>query len=176
MMIDFDYSYLPDLVLILISGSACLYCGMLNRRLRKLQNLKTGVGASIVSLTEAINQTNKAAKEAQSSTLQTVETLRHLLAKAESATPKIDALMVQLVRSAENAKDERQLLDIHIDEKLTPTLEKAHVTAAGLLKAVGDIDNYVDRVMSDSGMRQEEASASLSQIRPKMSEQLSIVS
>jgi len=62
--------YVPDAILILISGSACLYCGLLNRKLKNLNNLKSGVGASIVSLTEAIEQTHQAAQQAEAKHLQ----------------------------------------------------------------------------------------------------------
>jgi len=57
--------YVTDIILIFISGSACLYCAALSRRLKKLNNLKTGVGASIVSLTHAIEDTHKANQKAK---------------------------------------------------------------------------------------------------------------
>lgn len=170
-----DYTYYSDIALILISGFACLYCGLLNRRLRKLQNLKTGVGASIVSLTDAITQTNKAAKDAQSSTLQTVETLRHLLSQAESAAPKIDALIVELVRSTETAQAQKSILDKRIDEDLSPMILKAETTASSLLQAVVDIDSYVERISvptQDPGA----SAQTIAQIHPRRADKFKVVS
>lgn len=134
--------YVTDIILILVSGSACLYCATLSRRLKKLNNLKTGVGASIVSLTQAIEDTHKAAQEAQQSTLQTVETLRHLLEKSERAAPKIEALITELERTSETTKAERRKLERDVDKRLMPAIEKAQKTASGLLKIVSDIDKY----------------------------------
>ena len=134
--------YVPDAILILISGSACLYCGLLNRKLKNLNNLKSGVGASIVSLTEAIEQTHQAAQQAQSTTLQTTETLRHLLDQAESAGPKIEALIADLNRSITKARQQRKKVDSVVNDDLTPATQKARSTASSLLKLMTDIEGY----------------------------------
>ena len=134
--------YLSDIILILISGLACLYCAMLSRRLRKLNNLKTGVGASILSLTQAIEDTHKATQEAQNSTLQTVETLRHLLEKSESAGPKVEALVAELNQASDRAKAQRQQLETLIEQELSNAVGKAQTTASGLLKVASDLDHY----------------------------------
>lgn len=134
--------YIPDMVLIFISGMACLYCAILSRRLKKLNNLKTGVGASILSLTRAIEDTHKAARETQTSTLQTVETLRHLLEKSESAAPKIEALILELEHASSHANTRRHELDGIVNTKLSPAINKAQLTASELLKIVSNIDQY----------------------------------
>lgn len=173
-MIDTDL--LQDLTLILISGLACLYCGMLNRRLKKLQSLKTGVGASIVSLTDAITQTNKAAKDAQSTTLETVTTLRHLLAKAESAAPKIDALIAELANSTDAAMAQHERIGTQIEEELTTAVEKAQFTAASLLTAVSDVESYVERVKRTVDIQTTENVTSLDEAREQKLDIFSVVS
>jgi len=130
------------MVLIMISGLACLYCAILSRRLKNLGNLKTGVGASIISLTQAIEDTHKAAQEAQTSTLQTVQTLRHLLDKAESAAPRVEAIIAELEQSCDRARAQRLQIDTVLDNSLTPAITKAQGTAAKLLKVVSDINRY----------------------------------
>ena len=134
--------YIPDMVLIFISGMACLYCALLSRRLKNLNNLKSGVGASILSLTRAIEDTHKAAREAQTSTVQTVETLRHLLEKSESAAPKIEALILELEQASDQAKTRRHELDGIVNTKISPAIDKAQLTASELLKIVSNIDQY----------------------------------
>ncbi len=134
--------YIPDMILILISGLACLYCAMLSRRLRKLNNLKTGVGASILSLTQAIEDTHVATQEAQNSTLQTVETLRHLLEKCENAGPKVEALVTELEQASDRAKAQCGQLDTLIDTQLSDAVERAQATASGLLKVASDLNDY----------------------------------
>lgn len=147
--------YIADIVLIFISGLACLYCAILSRRLKKLNNLKTGVGASILSLTQAIEDTHKAAQEAQTSTLQTVETLRHLLVKSESAAPKIEALISELEHASDKAKLHHRKLDSLVDTALSPAIDKAQTTASGLLKIISDINRFKDTLPTQKNQPRE---------------------
>ena len=144
-----------DIVLILISGMAVLYCAILSRRIQKSNDLKTGVSTSIVTLSQAIEDTHQAAQEAQASTLQTVETLRHLLAKSESAAPKIEALMSKLELANENAKVHHRQLENVVDMALGPAIDKAQTTASGLLKIVADINRYKETLPTIEGQPQE---------------------
>ena len=146
--------YIPDMVLIFISGMACLYCAILSRRLKKLNDLKTGVGASILSLTKAIEDTHKAAHEAQTSTLHIVETLRHLLKKSESAAPKIEALIMELEQASDNAKSHRRELTDIVDTTLSPAIDKAQVTASGLLKIVSRVNQFKNSIPKPSAQPQ----------------------
>jgi chromosome segregation ATPase len=143
--------YIPDMILIFISGFACLYCAMLSRRLKNLNNLKTGVGASIISLTQAIEDTHKAAQEAQTSTLQTVQTLRHLLDKSESAAPKIEALISEVERACDRAKSQHRQLDTILEGSLSPAIDKAQITASSLLKITSDINRFKSTLTKPKG-------------------------
>lgn len=147
--------YALDIGLILISAMAILYCAILSRRLQTSNDLKTGVGTSIVTLSQAIESTHQAAQEAQTSTLQTVETLRHLLAKSESAVPKIGALISALEQASENAKVHHHQLENVVDTALAPAIDKAQTTASGLLKIVSDINRYKETLPVIEGQPQE---------------------
>ncbi len=145
----------PDFILILISGLACMYCALLNRRLRNLNNLKTGVGASIVTLTEAIENTHKAAQQAQRSTLEAVATLKDLLETSESATPQIAGLVAELEQARENAKAQRQELENTIEISLAHAITRAQNTASGLLNIISDINESKEQLIKE----REEADA-----------------
>ncbi|MDB2438739.1 hypothetical protein N9W89_08500 [Hellea sp.] len=158
--------HIADIVLIFISGMACLYCAMLSRRLKKLNNLKSGVGASILSLTQAIEDTHKAAQDAQTSTVQTVETLRHLLDKSESAAPKIEALILELEEVSKNAKLQQSQLNNIVETALSPAIDKAQTTASGLLKIVSDISRFKDTVSKSEDLPQDGKSDRLVTLAP----------
>lgn len=132
-------AFLPDIILIVISGLACMYCYLLSRRLRKLNNLETGLGASIVTLTRAIEETYKAAQDAQTSTAEAVETLRDLLARSDNLTPKADTIVKDMERSFERARDKQEQLEYSIDVSLARAVDKAETTATGLLQIVSEI-------------------------------------
>lgn len=132
-------SFFPDLILILISGTACFYCYLLNRRLTKLNNLETGLGATIVTLTKAIEETYSAAQSSQASTVAAVEKLNALLEKSDVLMPKAELLVKALDRSTQRARDRQELLEYSIDVSLDQAVDKAETTAANLLKIVSQI-------------------------------------
>ncbi|MGJ8562352.1 MAG: hypothetical protein ACSHXY_02260 [Alphaproteobacteria bacterium] len=132
-------AYLPDMILIFLSAIACLYCYLLNRRLTKLNNLDTGLGATIVTLTKAIEQTYSAAQSAQTSTLEAVQTLNGLIEKSEKLTPDVEHLMQNLERHCERAKDQQDLLEYSIEVSLDRAVSKAETTAVELLRIVSEI-------------------------------------
>jgi len=98
------------------------------------------VGASIVSLTDAIGKTHEAAREAQNTTHETVRTLEQLLEKCESMAPNIESLIAQLDnRIATGSK-----LKLHVNDELIPEIDnastRARATAATLLKMLEVVD------------------------------------
>ncbi len=134
--ISFLSSWVLDVILILISASACFYCALLSKRLKALNGLDSGVGASIVSLTDAIGKTHDAAREAQSATHETVETLRFLLQKCESMAPNIEASISQLDSQLKAARKIKAELKDTITPELETAAQRGRITASGLLQIV----------------------------------------
>jgi|GEM_PF-2887709 len=148
--IPLNMALVQDVILLFVSGLACVYCILLNRRLKGLNNLKSGVGASIVSLTEAIHNTNNAAQKAQASTVESVKMLRSLIEKAETLSTQLEAVTIDAERRLKPARS----LDAALEEKITTTLPnsvmKAQTTASNLLKVVTDIERYKDDLIGKS--------------------------
>lgn len=140
--IPLNMDMMQDIILLFISGLACIYCIKLNRKLKGLSNLKSGVGASIVSLTEAIHKTHHAAQKAQASTEDSVKMLKQLIEKAETLSTQLEATTIDAERRLKSARS----LDAALEEKVTFTLPnsvmKAQNTASSLLKVVSDIESY----------------------------------
>lgn len=145
----FNADHIFDFILIFISGTAVFYCWLLSRRLKGLQSLETGLGASIVSLTEAITKTNKAALEARESTVNTVKTLKDLLRNAEDALPKVEARLESLRRSQRTAQNKHDELDAILKKSVDPALENARATSQSLLKIVKEIKKFEENSKKD---------------------------
>lgn len=131
-----------DILLILISGFACFYCWSLSQRLKKLQSLDSGLGGSIVKLTKAIAQTNKAALEARQSTIDTVATLKELLRSAEDTLPQIEARLESLRNSQKAAQNKHDELDAILKQSVDPALKNAHATSQALLRIVSEVQDF----------------------------------
>lgn len=138
----FELSLMLDIVLIAICGLSCLYCIRLSGRLSKLNNLKSGVGASILSLTEAIEQTHKATQEGQSATVQTIETLRHLISSAESTISRMEAKQIDLDRNVATTRALKKHLSQIVETKLSPAIKKAKDTASSIESMVKELETY----------------------------------
>ena len=138
-----------DILLVVISGFACFYCWSLSRRLKKLQSLDSGLGGSIVKLTKAIAQTNKAALEARQSTIDTVATLKALLRSAEDTLPQIEARLESLRHSQRAAQNKHDELDAILKKSVDPALKNAHATSQALLRIVSEVQDYERKTKKD---------------------------
>ncbi len=130
------YAYLPDILLIIICGFTCLYCWILSRRLKKLQCLDSGLGASILALTKAIAKTNEAALEARQSTQINVETLQKLLGSVDNAIPQIEARVESLYNARKSAEKKSAELENIISAEIDPALQNARQSSLSLLEII----------------------------------------
>ena len=137
-----NLEHVLDIALIFISGFAVFYCWLLSRRLQRLQSLETGLGASIVSLTEAITKTNQAAVEARESTVGTVNTLKALLRNAEDTLPQVEARLESLRNVQRNAQNKQDELNAVLQNSIDPALKNARTTSKSLLQIVTEIQKY----------------------------------
>lgn len=55
-----------DIVIILVSFAACVYCFVLSRRLKALQDTKDGLGATIMAMTKSVAAMSSSTKETRS--------------------------------------------------------------------------------------------------------------
>lgn len=145
----FNTDHIFDFILIFISASAVFYCWLLSRRLKGLQSLETGLGASIVELTQAITKTNQAALEARESTVNTVKTLKGLLRDVENTLPKVEAGLESLRRSQRTAQNKHDELDAIMKKSVNPALKNARTASQSLLLIVKKIKQFEDKSKKD---------------------------
>lgn len=139
---EFLLNSLPDIFLLLISALACLFCALLHRRLKRLNDLKSGVGASIVSLTNAIETIHKSAKDTQSTTLEMTTTLRHMLEKAETALTNLEAKKIEMENEVKKISHATQKARTESDTLITNTIKQAKDTAAQLNDIMADLQAF----------------------------------
>ncbi|MFZ5616646.1 MAG: hypothetical protein ACOZAA_04910 [Pseudomonadota bacterium] len=95
-----------DFILLAASGAATIYCFVLSRRLAKLNDMKNGIGASIASMSQALDQTQQVLALAKGSSLEGVQRLTALLEDAERVGPEIRQLIDALGELAADATDD----------------------------------------------------------------------
>ena len=131
-----------DIALILVSSSACLYCFMLNRRLKALQDMEKGLGASIVSFTQAVSKLSLAAQEAKRSVSESTQTLQDLLTKVDRSIPKIDGMLENLDHASERTARETRAMQEDLVEALRPLIDEAQHKAQNLSVVIEHLDQH----------------------------------
>ncbi|OFW99596.1 MAG: hypothetical protein A3E78_00410 [Alphaproteobacteria bacterium RIFCSPHIGHO2_12_FULL_63_12] len=85
------------------SGVATIYCFVLSRRLSRLNDTKNGIGASIASMSQALDQTQQTLAVARSSSVDAIQKLTNALEDAERIRPEFEKLIDEFGALAELA-------------------------------------------------------------------------
>ncbi len=115
---------LTDIAILLVSSAACIYCFVLSRRLKALQNTKDGLGATIVALSKSISAMSSTKDETGAHAEGLVNQLAQVLDEAgkscsrvDSATKTMDSKHAHAIRQVEAAKKD-------LSESLQAALEE----------------------------------------------------
>ena len=134
-----ELEFVKDVLLIALCAACAAYCAMLNSRLKKLNNLKSGVGASIVTLTEAIERTHAAATTARGELFESIDEIKGLLESAEAKAMRLEHAMRDADARIVDAEGANEILRGLIDTDIPSARRKALKTTEDLLKIVSDL-------------------------------------
>ena len=99
-----------DIAIILISSVACLYCIVLSRRLKALQNTRNGLGATIKALSDSISAVSATTDETRYHAGELATRLARLIEDARHSCARIEDLTHQLNEA--QARAELQLKQV----------------------------------------------------------------
>lgn len=139
-----------DIAIFLVSFAACIYCFVLSKRLKALQNTKDGLGATITALSTSIAQMSSTTQDTRVRVESMATRLAHLIAEAEKTCQKLEATIASVDAAKANATDEvhNAQMDLYVMMRTVLDQSKERVAEmTGLMRQM--------RVMSD------EAAASL---------------
>lgn len=139
-----EIEFIKDILLIALCGASAFYCWMLSRRLKKLNDLKSGVGASIVTLTEAIERTHAAATTARGELFESIEEIKGLMVDAESKAARLERIMTDCDVKVVEAEHATNALKQVVDIEIPGARRKALKTTEGLLKVMADMKRHAD--------------------------------
>jgi ABC-type transporter Mla subunit MlaD len=92
-----------DFTLLAASLAASLYCFVLHRRLNRLGDMRAGIGASIASMSNALEQTQAALAAARAEGLDGIERLSALVAETQRIAPELESVLDALEAVASEA-------------------------------------------------------------------------
>lgn len=85
-----------DIAIILISSVACLYCIVLSRRLKALQNTRNGLGATIKALSDSISAVSATTDETRYHAGELAARLARLIEEAKLSCARIEDLTTRM--------------------------------------------------------------------------------
>ncbi len=107
MLMDFsslEIVLIKDGLLLFLCTMCCGYCALLSVRLKRLRNMKDGLGASIIELTEAIERTHRGARDARAEMQVAMVDLRNLKDEVRRASGEAQARTIEVERARDRAK------------------------------------------------------------------------
>lgn len=94
-----------DIAIILISAVACIYCMVLSRRLRALQNTRNGLGATIKALSDSISAVSATTDETRYHASELASRLARLIEDARLACDRVERLTETMNEAEAQARE-----------------------------------------------------------------------
>lgn len=92
-----------DFVLLAASVAAAVYCFVLSTRLKKLNDMRSGFGATLASMSAMLDQTRLMLEHTKRINIEGESKLRLLVEDAERIAPELECLLDAVAESAEAA-------------------------------------------------------------------------
>lgn len=135
-----------DIAIILISAVACIYCMVLSRRLRALQNTRNGLGATIKALSDTISAVSSTTDETRYHAGELATRLAHLIEEARTACDRVEQLTSDLkqteVQSAERFDQ--------VQQQASGTMQEALDLSNDRLREISDLMTRLKDLSEDS--------------------------
>ena len=97
-----------DIAIILISSVACLYCIVLSRRLKALQNTRNGLGATIKALSDSISAVSATTDETRYHAGELAVRLARLIEEAKLSCARVEDVTERLNEAHARAEIQTQ--------------------------------------------------------------------
>lgn len=94
-----------DIAIFLVSFAACVYCIVLSRRLKALQDTRDGLGATIVALSKSVSAVSSATNDTRAQAGELASRLSQLMQDADAMCDKLSDLTESM--EASHAKASR---------------------------------------------------------------------
>jgi hypothetical protein len=118
-----------DFLLLAASATACLYCFVLNRRLKGLTAAKTGLGAGIASLSQSAEEMKFAVAATKRSADEAATRLEKVITDADKKAAYLDDLINQLGEMSASVVAHAEGATQRYVGSLSPVIDEANAVA-----------------------------------------------
>jgi predicted DsbA family dithiol-disulfide isomerase len=114
-----------DIAIFLVSSAACIYCFVLSKRLKTLQNTRDGLGATITALSNSISQMSSTTQDTRVRVESMAARLAHLIAEAEKSCKKLEETIASVDTAKAKATDEVQAAQMDLYAMMRTALDQS---------------------------------------------------
>ncbi|MBI1366980.1 MAG: hypothetical protein GC153_13615 [Alphaproteobacteria bacterium] len=125
-----------DFLLLAASGTACLYCLILSRRLKGLTSMKGGLGAGIAALSRSAEEMKKAIGDTKRSADASAERLEAAISHADRKAEQLRGLIAELGEMEASVINHAEGATRKYVDTLAPILGEANDAAERLFAAI----------------------------------------
>lgn len=114
-----------DIAIFLVSSAACIYCFVLSKRLKALQNTRDGLGATITALSNSISQMSATTQDTRVRVESMATRLAHLISEAEKTCKKLEETIASVDTAKAAATDEVQTAQMDLYVMMRTVLDQS---------------------------------------------------
>ncbi|MDP1556266.1 MAG: hypothetical protein Q8S09_06675 [Hyphomonas sp.] len=143
-----------DIAIFLVSFAACVYCFVLSKRLKALQNTKDGLGATITALSTSIAQMSSTTQDTRVRVESMATRLAHLIAEAEKTCQKLEATIASVDTAKASATDEVHTAQMDLYVMMRTVLDQSKERVAemtGIMRQMRSMSDEASAALEQTG-------------------------
>lgn len=114
-----------DVAIFLVSSAACIYCFVLSKRLKALQDTKDGLGATITAMTNSVSAMSQATHDTRTRVESMATRLAHLISDGEKMCKRLEETIMTMERSQTNAANQAHAAKTELNVMMRDVLDQS---------------------------------------------------
>ncbi|MEL6831205.1 MAG: hypothetical protein AAFO63_13830 [Pseudomonadota bacterium] len=145
-----------DIAILLVSGAACVYCFVLNRRLKALQDTKNGLGATIMALTKSIADMSAKTKQTRVQADDIATRLTQSMLEAEAARLKLQEMTDMMQSSHTEATAEVRAAQVELSTMMRDVVAQSRDRIMEMTMLMREMRALSEQVHPDPDQNQDQ--------------------
>lgn len=116
---------LTDIAIFLVSSAACIYCILLSRRLRALQDTKDGLGATITALSSSVSAMSAATHDTRTRVESMATRLALLIAEGEKMCSRLESTIMTMEATQTGAANQVHAAQTELNVMMRDVLDQS---------------------------------------------------
>lgn len=139
-----------DVALFLVSFAACVYCIVLSRRLKTLQDTRDGLGATIMAMNKSVAAVSSATHETRAQAGELAGRLAQATQEAEKTCKRLAELQASLENSEADLGRKAQAANAEIKSEMVEILQRARHESQQMKQLLQEMKSQSSRVTSST--------------------------